>query len=148
MSTNTKLISVSAIALAMTGVPVAYAQGQAAAGQTPAETASLPEGATTDGDLVIDTVVVTGSSIRGVPPTGSNLIGVSREDIEMLGAATTPDLLATVPQLNSFSTAPQASLGGFGSFAPGMRSLPASATLPLMGSRKYSSVRTFVFTPA
>lgn len=83
-----------------------------------------------------DRVVITGTSIRGVPPTGSNLISVSREDIETQGAANTPDLLASVPQLNSFNTAPQASIGGFGSFAPGMRGLPASATLPLMNGHR------------
>jgi iron complex outermembrane receptor protein len=81
-------------------------------------------------------IIVTGSSIRGVPPTGSNLISVSRDDIETIGAANTPDLLASVPQLNSFNTAPQASLAGFGSFAPGMRGLPASATLPLMNGHR------------
>ena len=58
----------------------------------------------------VDRVIVTGTSIRGVPPTGSNLISVSRDDIETIGAANTPDLLASVPQLNSFNTAPQASM--------------------------------------
>jgi iron complex outermembrane recepter protein len=92
-----------------------------------------------DGKEATDTtekVVVTGTRIRGVPPTGSNLITVSRSDIETIGAANTPDLIATVPQLNSFNTAPQASLGGFGSFAPGMRGLPANATLPLMNGHR------------
>ena len=84
----------------------------------------------------VEKVVVTGSRIRGVPPTGSNLITVSRSDIQTIGAANTPDLIATVPQLNSFNTAPQASLGGFGSFAPGMRGLPANATLPLMNGHR------------
>jgi iron complex outermembrane receptor protein len=81
-------------------------------------------------------IVVTGTSIRGVPPTGSNLISVTRDDIETHGGANTPDLIASVPQLNSFNTAPQASLGGFGSFAPGLRGLPANATLPLMNGRR------------
>ncbi len=90
----------------------------------------------TDETTTLDELVVTGTSIRGVPPTGSNLIAVTREDIQAIGAANTPDLIATVPQLNSFNTAPQASLGGFGSFAPGMRGLPASATLPLMNGHR------------
>lgn len=81
-------------------------------------------------------IIVTGSSIRGVPPTGSNLISVSREDIETIGASTTPELLAAVPQLNSFNTAPRAANGGPGAFAPGLRSLPASATLPLMNGHR------------
>ncbi|MCE3288248.1 MAG: TonB-dependent receptor [Caulobacter sp.] len=92
-----------------------------------------------DDAATLDEVVVTGTSIRGVPPVGSNLISVTRDDIEAIGAANTPDLIATVPQLNSFNTAPQAALGGFGSFAPGMRGLPASATLPLMNGHRLVS---------
>lgn len=87
-------------------------------------------------EATVEEVVVTGSSIRGVPPTGSNLIGVSREDIKAIGAATAPELLASVPQLNSFNTAPRANNGGAGSFAPGLRSLPASATLPLLNGHR------------
>ena len=84
----------------------------------------------------LEEIVVTGTSIRGVSPTGSNLISVSREDIETLGAANTPDLVASVPQLNSFNTAPTPSLGGVGSFAPGLRALPSNATLPLMNGHR------------
>lgn len=117
-------------ALAGTALAAAMilAGGQAFAQATPA--------APQDDETTLEAVVVTGSSIRGAPPTGSNLISVTREDIQTVGAANTPDLIATVPQLNSFNTAPSASLGGFGSFAPGMRSLPASATLPLMNGRR------------
>ena len=81
-------------------------------------------------------IIVTGSSIRGVPPTGSNLISVTRDDIKTIGAVTTPDLVASVPQLNSFNTAPRANNGGAGSFAPGLRSLPTSATLVLMNGHR------------
>ena len=87
-------------------------------------------------DTTLEAIVVTGSSIRGVPPVGSNLIGVSRDDIKIIGATTTPDLLASVPQLNSFNTAPRANNAGAGSFAPGLRSLPASATLPLLNGHR------------
>lgn len=87
-------------------------------------------------DNTLEAVVVTGSSIRGVPPVGSNLIGVSRDDIKTIGATTTPDLLASVPQLNSFNTAPRANNAGAGSFAPGLRSLPATATLPLLNGHR------------
>ncbi len=83
-----------------------------------------------------DEIIVTGSSIRGVPPTGSNLIAVTSDDVKTVGASTVADLLATVPQLNSFNTAPRAAGGGPGAFAPGLRSLPASATLPLMNGHR------------
>jgi iron complex outermembrane recepter protein len=87
-------------------------------------------------------IVVTGTSIRGVPPTGSGLISVSREDAKLIGAASTPELLATVPQLNSFNTAPRVSNNGLGSFAPGLRGLPAAATLPLMNGHRLISGST------
>lgn len=86
-----------------------------------------------------EVIVVTGSRIRGVPPTGSDLITVSREDVARIGAASTPELLATVPQLNSFNTAPRVSNGGVGSFAPGLRGLPTAATLPLMNGHRLIS---------
>lgn len=118
--------SVSAIAFVIAGASAASAQEQPA---SDAETAD-------DAAQSRDEIVVTGSSIRGVPPTGSNLIAVTREDIQRVGAVTTPDLLASVPQLNSFNTAPRAANGGAGSFAPGLRSLPASATLVLMDGHR------------
>ncbi|MEJ2818496.1 TonB-dependent receptor [Caulobacter sp. CCG-8] len=107
-----------------------------AAGNGLAQTSDAAPKAAAADDTVLEELVVTGSSIRGVPPVGSNLISVTREDIQAIGAVSTPDLLATVPQLNSFNTAPQASLGGMGSYAPGMRGLPASATLPLMNGHR------------
>jgi iron complex outermembrane receptor protein len=123
--------------IAMTGTSLAAAMILSAGpvwarsvGQTQ-QTGPAPD----DAD-VVEEIVVTGTSIKGVPPTGSNLISVSRADIETVGAANTPDLLATVPQLNSFNTAPSPSLGGVGSFAPGLRGLPANATLPLMNGHR------------
>lgn len=98
---------------------------------------NVPEQASDDAEIV-----VTGTSIRGVPPTGSDLIGVTREDITLIGATSTPELLATVPQLNSFNTAPRTSNGGLGSFAPGLRGLPSSATLPLMNGHRLISGST------
>lgn len=98
--------------------------------------ASPPQPAQDESVADLEEIVVTGTSIRGVPPVGSNLIGMTRQDIETLGAANTPDLLASVPQLNSFNTAPSPSLGGVGSFAPGLRGLPANATLPLMNGHR------------
>lgn len=98
--------------------------------------ASPPQPAQAESVADLEEIVVTGTSIRGVPPVGSNLIGMTRQDIETLGAANTPDLLASVPQLNSFNTAPSPSLGGVGSFAPGLRGLPANATLPLMNGHR------------
>ena len=47
-------------------------------------------------------IIVTGSSIRGVAPTGSALTSVTRQDILATGATTTTELLRSIPQLGSF----------------------------------------------
>ena len=125
---RTGLLCGSAIAAAMLCVPAVHAQSAGNAEDDVAQS---------DAEIV-----VTGSSIRGIPPTGSGLISVSRDDAKLVGAASTPELLATVPQLNSFNTAPRTSNGGLGSFAPGMRGLPSAATLPLMNGHRLISGST------
>ena len=52
--------------------------------------------------LALEEVVVTGTLIRGVQPTGSQVIGVDEADIVETGAVTTNELLATVPQVSNF----------------------------------------------
>lgn len=127
-----RMLCGSAILAALLGTPAAaYAQS--------ANTSSQGDESATESDSEI---VVTGTSIRGIPPTGSGLISVSRDDAKLIGAASTPELLATVPQLNSFNTAPRTSNNGLGSFAPGLRGLPASATLPLMNGHRLISGST------
>jgi iron complex outermembrane receptor protein len=127
-----RLLCQSALAAVLLGVP-AIAVAQATGPDTDAaEESAEPE----------NVIIVTGSSIRGVPPIGSDLITVTREDAKLIGAASTPELLATVPQLNSFNTAPRVSNGGLGSFAPGLRGLPSAATLPLMNGNRLISGST------
>ncbi len=129
---RTRLFCHSALVAAMLNLPlIAHAQEL--------DTSDPVKEDSVESDKII---VVTGTSIRGVPPTGSDLISVSREDAKLIGAASTPELLATVPQLNSFNTAPRVSNGGLGSFAPGLRGLPAAATLPLMNGHRLISGST------
>lgn len=126
------LLCRSALVAAMLALPAAvHAQSADADDQVAESTAEE----TTE-------VVITGTSIRGIPPTGSGLISVTREDAKLIGAASTPELLATVPQLNSFNTAPRVSNNGLGSFAPGLRGLPTAATLPLMNGHRLISGST------
>ncbi|ODP37156.1 TonB-dependent receptor plug domain-containing protein [Sphingomonas turrisvirgatae] len=127
-----QLLCRSALAAALLSLPMA-AHAQSADAANPAAD---------EGIEASSEIVVTGSSIRGIPPTGSDLISVSREDAKLIGAASTPELLATVPQLNSFNTAPRVSNGGLGSFAPGLRGLPTAATLPLMNGHRLISGST------
>ncbi|HEY3839703.1 MAG TPA: TonB-dependent receptor, partial [Bryobacteraceae bacterium] len=52
-----------------------------------------------DAATSIEEVVVTGTSIRGVAPVGSNLISVTTADIEATGAQTLQQMLNSVPAL-------------------------------------------------
>ncbi|MEN3745940.1 TonB-dependent receptor [Sphingomonas sp. HF-S3] len=72
-------------------------------------------------------IVVTGTLLRGVAPVGTNVIGVTRTDVLATGAASTNDLLASIPQVGNFGTVP----AGTASFAspvvrPNIRNLGAS----------------------
>jgi iron complex outermembrane receptor protein len=89
-------------------------------------------------ETAVEEVVVTGTSIRGEQPTGSDLIAVGRDDIIAIGAPTTADLLKKVPELNSFNSVVRTGLSastGTGS-APGLRNLNANATLVLMDGQR------------
>lgn len=90
-------------------------------------------------------IVVTGTRIRGAAPVGSNLISISREDIETSGYATTQQVVQALPQ--NFGGGPnEATLGynnrngaynnaGLGS-SINLRGLGSNSTLVLLnGSR-------------
>jgi iron complex outermembrane receptor protein len=52
-------------------------------------------------------VTATGTLIRGIAPTGTNVVVMDREAIEVTGVTSTNDLLARVPQItNFFGTVP------------------------------------------
>lgn len=85
-------------------------------------------------------IVVTGTLLRGVAPVGTNVIGVNRSDILATGAASSNDLLASIPQVGNFATVPT----GTSSYAlpivrPNIRNLGASGgstTLVLMNGHR------------
>jgi iron complex outermembrane receptor protein len=82
--------------------------GVSAAGAAAAQVAPAPSSAPEDEPVAIDDVVVTGTLLRGVAPTGTNVVSVDREDITRTGVASSNDLLARIPQIsNSFNGAPQ-----------------------------------------
>lgn len=77
-----------------------------------------------------DDIVVTGTLIRGVEPTGTKVIGVDRAAVEATGASTVTQLLQTVPQFGAFNTA-QAPVGGGNTVTtnrPNLRDLASSNT--------------------
>lgn len=76
-------------------------------------------------------VIVTGTSIRGAAPVGSNLITVGRDAIEASGAQTLQQVLRNVPAVTGFGNAAQGgfqSFDGAGSYAPTIHGLGASAS--------------------
>jgi len=54
----------------------------------------------------LDTVSVTGTLLRGIAPTGTHVVGISREDITVLGKASANDLLSATPQVSNFNQVP------------------------------------------
>jgi iron complex outermembrane receptor protein len=88
----------------------------------------------------LEEIVVTGTLIRGVAPTGAELISVTPQDIKATGATSTDQLLASIPQVgNFFNSVPQIAAGNNGSLQinrPSIRPLPnpnsASGALSLV----------------
>ncbi len=87
-------------------------------------------------------VVVTGSRIRGVEPTGSNVIALDRDVIVATGAPTTSDLIRKLPQivgLGASETASGAQNGAANAtrgVAVNLRGIGSNATLLLLGGRR------------
>jgi iron complex outermembrane receptor protein len=76
-------------------------------------------------------VIVTGSSIRGAPPVGSNLVSVSQADIQKSGAQTIQQVLRSVPSVVGMQAVGQGAFGsadGAGTNAPTIHGLGASAS--------------------
>ncbi|HEU0161860.1 MAG TPA: TonB-dependent receptor [Rhizomicrobium sp.] len=85
----------------------------------------------------IEEVVVTGTSIRGEQPVGSNLISVSRMDFEKTSAQTVQQILKAVPALSNLG---QSSQGG-GNTTPAIHNLGAVSsysTLVLIDGHRFS----------
>src|SRR5579862_9569945 len=59
-------------------------------------------------------IVVTGTNIRGVAPTGSDVTTLSSDDIKATGQASTQQILAQIPQMGSFNGIPQIGAGAQG----------------------------------
>lgn len=94
---------------------------------------------TVDGDL--QEIVVTGSNIRGVVATGSNVIAVGRDEIERTGAQTVQQILRSVPAITGLGATPQGGNPGNSFYAPTIHSLGSSSsnsTLVLIDGHRFS----------
>jgi len=115
----------------------AFAQSVATPDNTQVASASDPDGPSSED------IIVTGTSIRGVAPTGSSLIGVSRDTITQTAPANTKELLATVPQLGNFGTnAEQSTSNRFrtAGFQPNIHNVGIYATLTLFNGHRFAPV--------
>lgn len=95
-------------------VAAAMMVGGTAAAQTVAGADLAPE------------IIVTGTSLRGQAPIGSNLIAVSSDALEATGAQTITDSLRSVPALSNMGGVGQGPNAAF--FAPSIHNLGASAS--------------------
>jgi iron complex outermembrane receptor protein len=89
-------------------------------------------------------IVVTGTLIRGVAPAGTNVVGVTAEQVESTGATTVTDLLTKVPQFGNFNGLQGTTSSGstITTNRPNLRGLPGqdntgtSATLLLVDGHR------------
>jgi iron complex outermembrane receptor protein len=108
-------------------------------------------------DTQLEEVLVTGSLIRGIEATGSQTISLDAEDIAQLGAITTNDILASIPQVsNMFNQRPEIDPRGADRLQvnrPNLRNLPGvtsatgATTLLLMDGHRMTPVGTDQSSP-
>lgn len=102
-------------------------------------------------EQVLEEIIVTGTLIRGTQVTGSQTIGIDTQDIVELGAVTTNEVLASVPQVvNYFNTRPEenprGASAGITISRPNLRNMPGfnsasgSVTLLLMDGHRIAPV--------
>jgi iron complex outermembrane receptor protein len=126
LSAGVSLIPLFAISLA---TPAAAQNAPAAAPAGPPATATANNNQPADEQN--EEIVVTGSSLRGVAPVGSNLTTVTRSDLEEIAPQTVQQVLRTVPAIVGQNSAGQGSYGSFdgsGTNAPTIHGLGASAS--------------------
>jgi iron complex outermembrane receptor protein len=110
----------------MCGVSIGLLVSAIAGSASAAAAAAAPKD-----DTELTEVVVTGSSIRGAPPVGSNLVSVGQADIQKTGAQTVQQVLRSVPSVVGMQAVGQGAFGsadGAGTNAPTIHGLGASAS--------------------
>jgi iron complex outermembrane receptor protein len=86
-------------------------------------------------------IVVTGTSIRGAAPVGSNVVAVGRKEIESTSAQTVQQILRTIPSITGSGATPQGGNPGNSFYAPTIHSLGSSSsnsTLVLIDGHRIS----------
>lgn len=91
-------------------------------------------------------IVVTGTLLRGIAPTGTNIVSLSRQEITATGAMSANEILANIPQVTTaFLSTPTVSAndGGIPNFRPNIRDLgraSGSTTLVLVDGHRLAGV--------
>ncbi len=104
---------------------------------------ATPHAALAQADTSVEEIVVTGSSIRGVAPVGSALIGIDRATITQTAPANTKELMATIPQLGNFGVNAEQSTPDrhrTAGFQPNIHNLGIYATLTLFNGHRFAPV--------
>lgn len=131
-----RMAMVSHMALAAAYALPAAAQDTTTAQNAPAE--PTPQEVEGEADII-----VTGTSIRGVAPVGSQLLQLDQQDIQDSGQQTTAGLLASIPQFDTFGSRPvPLSSGAAPTTPPSLRSLGPGATLSLLNSHRLVGIGT------
>lgn len=136
----------SARLLVGTALAVLAAMPAMAKAQQEPLTSEDVEGAEAGGDIV-----VTGTLIRGIAPVGTNVVGLSRDEITASGAVSGNEVLARVPQITNFfnnvPTVPASSMF-FVTQRPNLRDLggDANGTATLLLIDGHRAVNSGFFT--
>jgi iron complex outermembrane receptor protein len=80
-------------------------------------TAEAQPAAPANSDNSVEQVVVTGTSIRGIAPVGSNLITVDQQQMSDVGAVTISEVLSNVPAITGMDNSGRGSNGNGGAGA-------------------------------
>lgn len=120
------------------------APGKSAAGEPNGEAGVTPPQRVADATEQLNTVVVTGTTIRGVGPVGAHVNVLTAAELERTGRATMQDALQTLPQ-NTLGLANEGAVqvgqttsGALVSFGTGvnLRGLGTDSTLVLLNGRR------------
>jgi len=120
--------SVMALSVAMALIPGA-ALAQTKPSTTPTEDTTLPQDTLADGSAVDNSkdIIVTGTSIKGVAPVGSNLVSVGRATIEKTAPINLSELTNTVPAISTAGSVAQGE-NAYSYYSPQIHSLAGSSS--------------------
>jgi iron complex outermembrane receptor protein len=89
----------------------------------------------------VEEVTVTGTSIRGVQPVGSNIIATTRLDLDKTNVQSMQQIYKTIPALSNMGALPQGNQSGNAYYSPTIHNLGSSSsnsTLVLIDGHRFS----------